>query len=446
SAAMGGTDVELWTCDTRVQANAEKFGVKVAPESKLAIRKNVPDSYLNVEQLVPEVAAANIKGTGGTGGKSGGGGTPPPAAPAGGGPAAGGHGTVTPPPEVAPGAAGIAREVPVVPKSVEAPTVPGGVVKPPAGEVKAPAGETPGPAGLLTNKPAGIGTVAAEAGAVAEFSLSGAILGLVVEQAIFAAIALALQWVAAKLFEAQIEAEVQTILKPAISAKLQQLQPKLMSLAGTRKLMVRITYDFTYSRDSPDDPFGSFMQGGPPFYWSGSMRLVNIHPGNEELDFPSGSSEVRTPILGPRERVTARSSYSVLLDDAPRRLREKQMAEIVEKHQVKEGAAPPPRKKPASPPPAAPPPPPLLPTPAPQQAPSEFTPLPGAPGPAPFQEIDKKVEAGRNRCLTLIARGDRLQSSSPSNEDVQKFLKAESEWRDMVTYWLLYYKNNGPED
>lgn len=55
------------------------------------------------------------------------------------------------------------------------------------------------------------------------------------------------------------------------------------------------------------------------------------------------------------------------------------------------------------------------------------------------------MEAGRNRCLKLIAYGEKLQSSSPTDEQRAKFFKAESEWRDMVTYWFLYYKNNGPD-
>ena len=334
------------------------------------------------------------------------------------------------------GPGSVEAEVPVVPKSADLPKPPGGEVKPPVAEIKPPVGDVKPPgsqvkpptgpasevAPLAEVKPAAIGPVSTEAGAAAaEFSLSSAILGMVVETAIFAAIALALQWVAAKLFEAQIEEEIEDILKPAISAKMQQLQPTLMKLAGTKKLMVRITYDFIYQRDSPDDPFGSFMQGGPPFYEPGSMHLVNVHPGNEELDFPSLSTEMRTPILGPRERVTARSSYSVLLDDAPRRLREKQMAEIVEKHKLKQ-AAPPraaaPPAPPSAPPIATSPAAALLPPLAPQQAPPEFNPLSFAPGPSPTQEIDQKVEAGRNRCLKLIAYGEKLQSSSrPMSRD-----------------------------
>lgn len=58
SAAAGGEDVELWTFDGRVKANAEKFGVKVAPESNIPINKNVPDSYTNILKLVPEVIRA----------------------------------------------------------------------------------------------------------------------------------------------------------------------------------------------------------------------------------------------------------------------------------------------------------------------------------------------------------------------------------------------------
>ena len=405
---------------------------------------------------------------------------PPPPAPAAGGPATGGHAPATAPPQPPPKAASPAveggtipdsvsgphtpatrmgaggksgsteGELPGVPKSVEVPKPPIGggkpvaEAKPPGGEVKPPAVKTPGAGALLEGTPSGIGPVVAEAGVgAAGFSLSAKVLGFVVEQAIFAAVALALQWAMAKLFEAEVEAEIQIILKPAVAAKLEQLQPKLTKLAGTRKLMVRITYEFVYQRDSEDDPVLAFMQGAPPFYEMGSMRLVNVHPGNEELDFPSSSDEKREHILGARERVTARSSYSVVLDDAPRRLREKQMAAIVEKHRLKE--APPPRKA-SLPPLASPPSTPLLPSPAPQQAPSEFVPLPGAPGPSPSRDIDSKVDWGRHRCLELIAEGTGLQSNSSSDRGrIQKFLKDESDWRDMVTYSLLHYKNSGPD-
>lgn len=398
-------------------------------------------------------------------------------------PAAGGTGGPTPvtapgqvpqPPQPAP-QAGAAAEGAEVPKTVPAQHVPapiagaapegagakGGASEVPkpgatatqaAGEVKPPTGEAPGAAAAAAKgEPSGIGPVAAEAGTAAEFSLSGAILGTVVEAAVFAAIALALQWLAAKAFEMALEADIEANLKPAIGAKLQQLQPKLAQLAGTRKLMVRITYDFIYQRDSPDDPVGSFIQGSPPFYEIGSVRLVNIHPGNEELDFPSSSGETRQPILGPRERVTARSSYSVLLDDAPRRLREKQMAEIVEKHRVKAAPSPPPPTKPSAAPSEPPQPAPaFLPTPAPQQAPPAFNPFPGAPGPSPLQEIDRKLAAGRNGCLQLISVGEGLLSNPPKDDDVRKatansFLKSESDWRDMVTWWFNFYANNGPE-
>lgn len=60
SARAGGPDVELWSFDTRVQTNAGRLNVKIAPESHLPILKNVPDSYTNILKLVPEVTAADI--------------------------------------------------------------------------------------------------------------------------------------------------------------------------------------------------------------------------------------------------------------------------------------------------------------------------------------------------------------------------------------------------
>jgi hypothetical protein len=80
SAKAGGPEVELWSMDGRVQANATKLGVKVAPESKIPILKNVPDSAANVIKLFPEVKPPS-------GGPSGGPQGGPPAGPQGGPPA-----------------------------------------------------------------------------------------------------------------------------------------------------------------------------------------------------------------------------------------------------------------------------------------------------------------------------------------------------------------------
>ncbi len=78
SAKAGGPEVELWSMDGRVQANATKFGVKVAPESKIPLYKNVPDSAANVIKLFPEVKPPSGGGGGTSGGPQGGPPTPPP--------------------------------------------------------------------------------------------------------------------------------------------------------------------------------------------------------------------------------------------------------------------------------------------------------------------------------------------------------------------------------
>lgn len=90
SAKAGGPDVELWSMDGRVQGNAAKLGVKIAPESKIPILKNVPDSAGKVIQLFPEIKPPSGGGPTGAGGGGGKGGPPSPPEQGGGGPAGGG--------------------------------------------------------------------------------------------------------------------------------------------------------------------------------------------------------------------------------------------------------------------------------------------------------------------------------------------------------------------
>lgn len=343
----------------------------------------------------------------------------------------------------------------------EVPT-PGVTPKPAVSDVKLPTGEAPeaAAAAAARDMPSGIGPVTAEVGTGAEFALTGAVLGVVVEAAIVAAIAMAAQWLMGKVFEAQLDADIEAKLKPDIAADLKRLEPELARLAGTRKLMVRITYDFNYFRNPPDDPVASIMQGGPPAYDVGSVHLANVQPGNEELDRRSISIEFnRRPAFGLGiERVSVRSLYSVLLDDAPRRLRDRQTAEIIEKHRVKEAHSRPTPKKPSAAPSEPPPPAPvLLTSPAPQQAPPALNPFPGAPSgmfstdptdPTPLPDFDQQLAAGRDSCNKVISFGEGLESNPPKDDDVRKkqvkkFLKAESEWRDMVIFWVDHYENIG---
>ncbi len=142
-------------------------------------------------------------------------------------------------------------------------------------------------------------------------TIVGAALKGVLELAIGIAIGLAVQWVLSKLIELQIEIDIKNILRPQIAKKLEQLKPKLVALQGRRKVFVRVTYEFRYSRTP--DPI--WAMANPPFYEWGSVRLVNLHPGNEELDFEATKGEDVEKIMPERERVRAWFSYSVLLDD-----------------------------------------------------------------------------------------------------------------------------------
>jgi HNH/Endo VII superfamily nuclease toxin with a HHH motif/Domain of unknown function (DUF4157) len=252
----------------------------------------------------------------------------------------------------------------------------------------------------------------------------------------------ALEWTLAKLFEAQLESDITNILKPQIINKLEQLESRIASLQGTRKLFIHITYDYIFQRDSPNgDPIIQLMQPAPPFYESGSMRLVGIHPGNEELDFPSDISvhhKEFLPLGKSRERVTVRSSYSLMVDDAPKRKREKENAMIIEKlrnNAPKTSTLPTQATTPfLSPPLLAPP----HPTPTPI-----FDLLPGAPA---MDRSIQDVEFLRSQMLRLLAKGEKLLSDSraTSQADIVTFREEVQKWHLIATYMKNQYHDKGP--
>jgi hypothetical protein len=88
---------------------------------------------------------------------------------------------------------------------------------------------------------------------------------------------------------------------------------------------------------------------------------------------------------------------------------------------------------------------PLLPTPGPRQQAKPFEPLPGAPGPSPFREVEDRKALFAKRAGELIARGNQLLSSSPGLDQIAAFKRDEGEWRDAVTAWLKHYRDKGPD-
>jgi hypothetical protein len=186
------------------------------------------------------------------------------------------------------------------------------------------------------------------------------------------------------------------------------------------------------------------MTSSPPCYEIGSVRLVNVHPGNEELDFPSSNSETIEPLSGlfqGTEKVTVRSSYSLLLDDAPKRAREKENTEAIEKLRHAARKAPPSQPAPSQTAQAAP----LLPQPGAAQAAPAFEPLPGAPGPSPIRETEARVAMFKAKALALLASGEQLISSSPEKDKIEAFLHDEDLWRSAATLVKNYFTDHGPD-
>jgi hypothetical protein len=87
----------------------------------------------------------------------------------------------------------------------------------------------------------------------------------------------------------------------------------------------------------------------------------------------------------------------------------------------------------------------LLPTLAPVQQEQKWEPLPGAPGPSPFREVEAKKDMFAKQALNLIARGNQILSSSSDREKAAAFKRDEENWRTVVTAWFKHYQQKGPD-
>ncbi|ATY14543.1 DUF4157 domain-containing protein [Amycolatopsis sp. AA4] len=132
--------------------------------------------------------------------------------------------------------------------------------------------------------------------------LTGAAIGA----AIGVLVGLAYAAVTRKLIAGDIELALQTI--PA--DRQQRIQARVDALPAGKRKFARITLDYTMFRSTL-----GFL-GGPDAYKFGSMRLVGVHPGNEELDFPASVTETpgqTYPVLATRE-IIVRISYTAPID------------------------------------------------------------------------------------------------------------------------------------
>jgi Domain of unknown function (DUF4157) len=338
---------------------------------------------------------------------------------------------------------------------IESPPPPqAGSVPDPAANL--PAGETPGAGtnlpsatdSAVADATAGVGAAklpsATESAAAeipeagAEATVAGGLAKGAAELAIGVAFTVLVQLALAKLLEAAFRADIANILEPQIAAKLAQLKEKIDALRGTKKLFIRVTWEFRYHR--PPDPVAAMITTGAA-YELGSVRLVNIHPGNEELDFSASKGEDSIEPEGPTsERVREWISYSVLLDDPQKRQREKENAEAKAKL-TREAAKKPAALRAAPSQPA----PPLLPTPGPEPPSQTFTPLPGSPGMSPIREAENVVANFKNKALQLVGRGNAMLSGSPSQDEINAFKHDEDLWRAAATLVKNHYVDNGPD-
>jgi hypothetical protein len=139
-------------------------------------------------------------------------------------------------------------------------------------------------------------------------------------------------------------------------------------------------------------------------------------------------------------------SYSVLIDDPQKRALDRQHAELARQQaalarRLASAAAKQPKPAQEGPKSEQP----LLPRPDDPPAKQNFTPLPGAPGPSPYQQITDGVALAKTETAALILRGEKLISGSPSKADVDSFLDDERNWRLKFTYIFNNFKLNGPD-
>ena len=171
------------------------------------------------------------------------------------------------------------------------------------------------PKSIPTNVPGGVaqgaveGAEGAAASATARAVLQGGLrfLGGV---AVGAAVGLVVGRAYAYLTRKQIEADISNVLQSIPADEGKRIQARIDALPAGKKKLARVTLEYTMWRSTL-----GFL-GGPDAYQMQSVRLVNVHPGNEELDFPSSTEERlgETIALLASQKVTVRISYTVPID------------------------------------------------------------------------------------------------------------------------------------
>lgn len=351
------------------------------------------------------------------------------------------------------------------PGSNGTPAVPPGEA---AGGIKAPAGQVPGlklnpelpsgasaiaeapRAGGIELAPLGEGGIKAPRTGVMDAALVGAgeiggiVLGVVLELAIGAAIGLLLNWLMGLVEEAEIRSDVRKLDGP-IRKRLQELAPQIIKLQQQGKVYCRITYDVRRSRGISPAPGSPLMGVTHEFYlgtFLAGVEVVGKDTGNSESkqEKESGSGDTIEDYF---------QTVTTLIDDPEKRAREKERAQLSDKlNEMAKNRPPPKPTKPTTAPADSIKPPqqnesPFLPA-APLQ-PSIFPGLPEGPLDVSARWIGNAEKIGDS----IVRRGSRLEqqvqsNTSPSQQEINKFLQDETGWRTSVKYMANWSVDNWP--
>jgi hypothetical protein len=297
--------------------------------------------------------------------------------------------------------------------------------------------EIPGTGGLGA---AGEVAVGEAAGGITAAEVAGIVLATVAELIIAFAIGLFIDWLLGIIEQAIIERDIEA-LNPQIRARIAQQADKITTLQKQNsKVYARISID-VMREEGYDSPEGYFVS------WNNYVgtRLAGVEVVGEDGGSAHGkkAEEVTDKIT----RMHYVETFSTLIDDPPKRAREKQNAELLEK--ISKEAA---RKAKAAPKAATPPPsqpastPQIFPALAPPQPQQQFEFIPGMPGPGPLEQGRAGLAAYKARTLRLLARAEHLLIISPTQEQIDKFKHSEEKWRNEVT--LIHNKliDNGPAE
>jgi hypothetical protein len=128
--------------------------------------------------------------------------------------------------------------------------------------------------------------------------------------AIGVAIGLIAGFVYAALTRKMIENDITTVLKNVPDDRKQRLQARIDALPAGKRQFAHVTLEYDLVRSTL-----GFL-GGPDAYVFASVRLISVHPGNEELLFPNSAEETpgeTFPALATR-KITVRLGYTVPID------------------------------------------------------------------------------------------------------------------------------------